>query len=145
MPRPQVPREIPVAVGPISDFAAFNEVTHVDLRLIRGDAARIVFRCCERVELDGCGSRGYSPQTLDGYEARATIRPAVGSNMSTTMTVTVDETAGSGRITLQLSPSVTRTLYEHGGAWDLELSDGTDDLRKTIVQGNIVFLRDVSL
>lgn len=145
MPRPQVPREIPVAVGPISDFASFNEVTEVDLRVMRGDAIRVVFRCCERVESTGCGSRGYSPQTLAGYVAQATIRPAVGSNMSTAATVTVDTAAGSGRVTIQLSPSVTRTLYEHGGAYDIELSDGTDALHKTIVRGRVIFDRDLSL
>lgn len=144
MPRPTPPREYPVAVGPISDFASFNETNSFTLKVIRGDALRVVFRLCEAVEEDPsfCGSRGISPQTLDGYVAQAQIRPSVGASNWTDLTCTVDETAGSGRITVTATPVITRMLYEHGGFWWLELWDGVaDSFYKTVVSGPVELVR----
>lgn len=142
---PTLPREIPVAVGLISDFSTFASPSRITLHVVRGDALRVVFRLCEEVKSTGCGSRGVNPQTLDGYEARATIRPSIDHSMSTPLTCVVDEDPGSGRVTITAAPEDTRMLYDWGGTWDVELSDGTDGFRKTIIRGDVELLHDVSL
>lgn len=147
MPRPTPPREYPVAIGQISDFASFSEVNHFVLTAVRGDSLRVVFRLCEAVETDPefCGARGISPQTLEGYVARCMIRPSVGTNNTTSLTCEVDEDAGSGRITVTAPPTTTRLFQDHGGVFDLEISDGTEDFFKTVVSGPVKVVRDITV
>jgi hypothetical protein len=147
MPRPRPPRETPIAIGPVTDLSNFDKPTRADIYVTRGDLFRVTFRCCESVEekdSGNCGVRGVVPQTLEGYQARAQIRRAVGDNFWTDLDVALDEAPGSGRIVISATPEVTRMLYEHGGVWDLELGDGTEDWYKTIVQGKVHLTRDIT-
>lgn len=141
---PIYPRETPLAIGPVDDLWSLETPGKLVLRITRGDAFRMVVRLFESVEASGCGSRGVSPQTLVDLEARCTIRPSPSHALYTEVECQVDDAVGSGRITLSLTPEVTRTLYDWGGTVDLELSDGSDLLRKTIAIGRVEFLQDVS-
>lgn len=146
MPRPTPAREVPIKIGPVSDFESFNEPNKYNIVVTMGDRFRIVFRACEDVETDPtyCGGRGMIPQTLDGYVGRAYIRPATGTSLYTELDVEVDETVGSGRITVSADPEITRLLYEHGGVFDVQLSDGTDSFYKTIIIGEVSIIRSIT-
>lgn len=167
------PMPIPVPVGKISDFGRYvGPTVLVPLQVRRGDSIEWVFRLYREVHgapptvLGGvCGTqedccdpdapygRGVSPQVLTGLQGRATVRKAKEGKQGKQgaeqwdLTVTVDQTgAGSptrGTVIVQADATLTRTFPEFG-VWDLELSDGTDSLRKTIVEGPLWVNRDVS-
>lgn len=149
---------VPIQIGPIAILPSLDTpARHFDLRVQRGDSLSLVFRAFREViggDVDcGCSSSsspeyGTSPQVLTGLQARATIRRAKDHPVEYPLTVVVDVTgAGSptrGFITVSASAEVTRLLPDHG-VWDLELNDGTDALRKTLVEGRLLFGRDISL
>lgn len=95
--------------------------------------------------------RGIAPQVLTGLQGRATVRKAKEGKQGAEkwdLTVTVDQSgAGSptrGIVTVTADAVLTTTFPEFG-VWDLELSDGTDNLRKTVVEGPLWVNRDVSI
>lgn len=130
--------DIPIALGRVSELANRGVPERYDLTVVRGDSLGVVFRMYR--EVDACGD-GSGVQTLTGLQGRMMLRAAPDYPVSHDLTVTVDDTAGSGRVTISADSTETRSLPETG-VWDLELSDGTDDLRKTVLHGNWRILRD---
>jgi hypothetical protein len=126
-----------VQIGKISDLPLFTKTQKLDLKATRGDSFQAELRMYR--EVDGCGY-GVSAQTLAGLTGRAMVRPSVDHPLSWELTVTVDETAGSGRVTLAATDEETRMMPETG-VWELELYDGAG-LRKTIVAGKWKLSRD---
>lgn len=152
-----VPQPIPVAIGRVAELGRLAGVLVVPLQVQRGNTIEFVFRAFREVT-HGPGSgcvdpsapfgRGSSPQVLTGLQGRALVRRAKGHPIEYPLTVDVDQTgAGSstrGTVRVLADASVTRLLPDHG-VWDLELSDGTDSLRKTIVEGPLAPNRGVLL
>lgn len=110
----------------------------LDLPVVRGDSIYFVITLKER------GKR----VPLDGKTGKAAIREAFDYPIAVELTVTVDQsTTGStvGDITIEATGEQTQTFPQFG-VWDLQISDGTTtgDFRKTLVQGSIKFVRDVT-
>jgi len=110
----------------------------LDLPVVRGDSVYFVITLKDR------GKR----VPLDGKVGRAAIREAFDYPVVTELTVTVDEsTTGPtvGDITVEATGQQTQTFPQFG-VWDLQISDGSIDgtFRKTLVQGTIKFVRDVT-
>ncbi len=110
----------------------------LDLPVVRGDSIYFVITLKER------GKR----VPLDGKVGKAAIREAFDYPIVTELTVTVDtSTTGAtvGDITVEATGEQTQTFPQFG-VWDLQISDGTTtgDFRKTLVQGSIKFVRDVT-
>lgn len=124
------PNEIAIPIGLVSEIARFSQPTKHDLTIMRGDSFAVVFRLYR--EVDACG--GFSPQTLAGLQGRMVFRWAPDHPLSLSGTVVVDTATGSGRVTVTATAAITRQLPDVG-VFDLELHDGTDVLRKTIVRG----------
>lgn len=153
-----IPQPIPVAIGRVAELGRLVSVLVVPLQYQRGDSMELVFRAFREVSggpgsgcaVDPAAPFGYgsSPQVLTGLQGRATVRRAKDHPQVFPLTVDVDQTgAGSstrGLIRVIAAAGVTRLLPDHG-VWDLELSDGTDNLRKTLVEGPVAPNRDVSL
>ena len=154
-----VSNPIPIPVGRVSDLASLpTPALRAILRIQRGDSIEVVFRAYREV-VGGPGSgclcdlanpygSGSGIQPLTGLQGRAVIRKAKDHPQDYPLTVDVDQTgAGSstrGLIRVTAPATVTRLLPEFG-VWDLELSDGTDTLRKTLAEGRVEFNRDVAI
>lgn len=150
---------IPIPIGRVADLASLPApVLGYVLRLQRGDSLDVYFRAFREVYAgpgSGCGCNpdapfgsGTSPQVLTGLQGRAVIRRAKDHPQVFPLTLDVDQTgAGSptrGIIRVTADATVTRLLPDHG-VWDLEVNDGTDALRKTLVEGPVSFNRDVAI
>lgn len=150
---------IPLQVGRTADLASLpTPVLSMVLRVQRGDSLDLYFRAYREVTGgpgSGCACDpsypfgiGSAPQVLTGFDGRSEVRKAIDHPEIYPLTVDVDQTgAGSstrGIIRVTADASVTRML-PGTGVWDLELNDGTDTLRKTLVVGPHRLDRDVSL
>ena len=85
---------------------------------------------------------------LNGKVGAASVRKAIDAPILYSLTVVVDQTttgATVGDITVSADGVDTGTFPEFG-VWDLQISDGSNDgvFRKTIIQGPLVFIRDVT-
>jgi len=150
---------IPIGIGRVAQIASLpTPVVKAVLHVQRGDSLEVVFRAYRDV-VGGPGSgcacdlanpygSGSGIQILTGLQGRAVIRRAKDHPQAFPLTVGVDQTgAGSptrGIIRITADATVTRLLPDHG-VWDLELNDGTDLLRKTLVEGPVAFNRDVAI
>lgn len=132
---------IPIQIGRIADFAQFRDPTEHDLTIVRGDSLELVFRMFRSV--DKCTGLGSGAQTLTGLQGRFILRAALDHPFPFEMDVAVDVAAGSGRVTVTGTAADTRALPILG-VYDLELNDGTDALRKTVVKGGFTLTRDTA-
>jgi hypothetical protein len=150
---------IPIPIGQVANLASLpTPVLRAALRVQRGDSLDVVFRAYREVfggPSSGCAcdpnnpfGSGTSAQVLTGLQARAVVRRAKDHPQEWPLVVIVDQTgAGSptrGIIRVTADASATRLFPDHG-VWDLEVNDGTDTLRKTLVEGPLAFNRDVAL
>ena len=152
---------IPIGIGRVADIASLpTPVLRATLFVQRGDSFELVFRAYREVCLfhGGCAPRGCACdfdypygtgsgiQILTGFQGAAAIRKAIDFPQVSVLTVDVDQTgAGSptrGIIRVTADPTATRVFPEFG-VWDLEINDGTDQLRKTLMEGPMVLNRDV--
>lgn len=129
--------DIPVQLGRVSELANRIVPERHDLEVVRGDSLAIVLRMFR--EVDECGD-GSGAQTLTGLTGRLFVRAAPDHPTSHELTVTVDDTAGSGRVTISADEDETRTFPETG-VYDLELDDGSN-IHKTVVRGLWKMVRD---
>lgn len=110
-----------------------------DLDVVRRDSIRRVFVVREsetgpRVPLTGLTGKAQIRRTPDD------------ANILVEMTVTVDTTSTGptvGEITVEATASQTADLPDDA-AWDLQITDGTDDFVKTLVRGAVILVRDVT-
>ena len=110
----------------------------LNLPVVRGDSIYFLITLKDR------GKR----IPLNGKTGKAAIRKAFDYPVVTELTVTVDQsTTGStvGDIIVEATGEQTQVFPEFG-VWDLQISDGSVDgtFRKTLVQGTIEFVRDVT-
>lgn len=113
----------------------------VTLPVVRGDSVYFLIKLKDQ-------EAGGSAVPLDGKVGKASIRKAIDAPVETMLAVTVDQTttgATVGHILIQATGEQT-TLFPEFGVWDLQLSDGspTGVFRKTLVQGPLKFVRDVT-
>lgn len=133
--------EIAVPIGRFAELGQLRSVYEWDLEFVRGDSLEIVFRMFKDVNCEGDGSR---PQTLTGMSARARIRKAIDYPVYVDLTAVVDDSAGSGRVTVTATAEET-LLYPEYGIFELQLYEIAGPLAKTVVQGQALMIRDVIL
>lgn len=129
----------PIQLGRVQDLAQFSNPARVNLQHTRGDSFQLALRLYE--EVDACGD-AHGAQTLTGLTGRAVLRMAVDHPSSWNFAVSVDTSAGSGRVTVSATALETRLMPETG-VWELELTDGAST-RKTIVRGCWKMTRDIA-
>jgi len=141
---------IPIEVGDIAEFAHYiGPQLILPLPIEQGNSLSIQFRAFRFVNHCHGQAYGSGPQTLTGFEGAGTLRKAKGFPLSSSLTVTVDQTGpGSptqGIITVSATPEQT-TLYPQFGVYDVELFTGIGTvLRKTIIEGPIMYNRAATL
>jgi len=151
---------IPLQIGRVSELASLpTPVLKTVLFITQGDNLDVVFRafrevthpcggCCGPCHPDFPFGIGSGPQVLTGLQGAGTIRKAFGVPFAYDLTVEVDQTgAGSptrGLIQVTATGQETR-LFPGFGVWDLQISDNTDTLRKTLVEGPIQRTRVTTL
>ena len=110
-----------------------------NLNVVRGDSLALEVRVKDK-------STG-APIPLTGYVGAAGVRMALDSPVLTSLTVVVDQSASganTGLVTVTATGQQTGAFPEFG-VWDLQISDGSPSgvFRKTLLQGKLVFVRDV--
>ena len=153
---------IPIQIGRVQNLASLpTPVLRTILFITQGDNLDVFFRAYRDVVYPpdcsgGCGpcnpdfpfGIGSGPQILTGLIGAGTIRTALGVPFTYDLDVFVDQTgAGSptrGNVQVTASGVQTR-LFPGFGVWDLQISNNTDNLRKTLVEGPIEYTRVTTL
>jgi len=110
------------------------------LPVVRADSLEIQVRLRDKTTK--------APIVLTGYVGRSAIRPAIDNPAVTELTVVVSQDASGpnvGLVTVTATGEQTQ-VFPEVGVWDLQISDGspTGIFRKTVVQGPLSFVRDVT-
>ena len=117
-----------------------------DIQVFQGDNYDFFFRV--RNAVYNSVTQTYSAGTyvvLTGYTGKAQIRatPTATALLAEFAVIIPDQTLTPGGVLATLTPVQTAALPSAGGVWDLQLTNGTGEVR-TFVAGKVIVTQEVT-